>query len=71
MRVLSISRDAVKVINDGDEETLSFAFNSLKTTVVSTKGKPTAVKKDDSKESDRDKRRRQYDEWRKRREQPK
>ena len=71
IRVLSISRDAVKVINDGDEETLSFAFNSLKTTVVSTKGKPTAVKKDDSKESDGDKRRRQYDEWRKRREQPK
>ena len=71
VRVLSISRDAVKVINDGDEETLSFAFNSLKTTVVSTKGKPTAVKKDDSKESDRDKRRRQYDEWRKRSEQPK
>ena len=71
IRVLSISRDAVKVVNDGDEETLSFAFNSLKTTVVSTKGKPTAVKKDDSKESDGDKRRRQYDEWRKRREQPK
>ena len=69
IRVLSISRDAVKVINDGDEETLSFAFNSLKTTVLSTKGKPTAVKKDDSKESDRDKRRRQYDEWRKRSEQ--
>ena len=68
IRVLSISRDAVKVVNDGDEETLSFAFNSLKTTVVSTKGKPTAVKKDDSKESDTDKRRRQYDEWRKRRE---
>ena len=71
IRVLSISRDAVKVVNDGDEETLSFAFNSLKTTVVSTKGKPTAVKKDDSKESDRDKSRRQYDEWRKRSEQPK
>ena len=71
IRVLSISRDAVKVVNDGDEETLSFAFNSLKTTVLSTKGKPTAVKKDDSKESDRDKRRRQYDEWRKRSEQPK
>ena len=68
VRVLSISRDVVKVVNDGDEETLSFAFNSLKTTVVSTKGKPTAVKKDDSKESDRDKRRQQYDEWRKRRE---
>ena len=68
VRVLSISRDVVKVVNDGDEETLSFAFNSLKTTVVSTKGKPTAVKKDDSKESDTDKRRRQYDEWRKRRE---
>ena len=31
VRVLSISRDAVKVVNDGDEETLSFAFNSLKT----------------------------------------
>ena len=71
VRVLSISKDVVKVVNDGDEETLSFAFNSLKTTVVSTKGKPTVVKKDDSKESDRDKRRRQYDEWRKRSEQPK
>ena len=72
VRVLSISsQDVVKVVNDGDEETLSFSFNSLKTTVVSTKGKPTAVKKDDSKESDGDKRRRQYDEWRKRREQPK
>jgi len=68
VRVLSISKDIVKVVNDGDEETLSFAFNSLKTTVVSTKGKPTAVKKEDSKESDTDKRRRQYDEWRKRRE---
>jgi hypothetical protein len=68
VRVLSISRDVVKVVNDGDEETLSFAFNSLKTTVVSTKGKPTAVKKDDSTEGDRDKRRRQYDEWRKSRE---
>tara|TARA_R110002051_G_scaffold247295_1_gene306878 strand:- start:190 stop:669 length:480 start_codon:yes stop_codon:yes gene_type:complete len=71
VRVLSISKDVVKVVNDGNEETLSFAFNSLKTTVVSTKGKPTAVKKDDSKEDDRDKRRRQYDEWRKKNESPK
>jgi len=65
IRVLSISRDAVKVVNDGDEETLSFAFNSLKTTIVSTKGKTTVAKKDNNEENDRDKRRRQYDEWRK------
>ena len=65
IRVLSISRDAVKVVNDGDEETLSFAFNSLKTTLKSTKGKTTVAKKDNNEENDRDKRRRQYDEWRK------
>jgi len=68
VRVLSISRDAVKVVNDGNEETLSFAFNSLKTTHLSTKSKPTVAKKDNSEESDSDKRRRQYDEWRKKRE---
>jgi len=68
VRVLSISRDAVKVVNDGNEETLSFAFNSLKTTHFSTKSKPTVAKKDNSEESDSDKRRRQYDEWRKKRE---
>jgi len=65
IRVLSISRDAVEVVNDGAEETLSFAFNSLKTTIVSTKGKTTVAKKDNNEENDRDKRRRQYDEWRK------
>ena len=71
MRVLSVFKDIVKVVNDGNEETLSFAFNSLKTTRLSTKGKPTVAKKDNSEESDSDKRRRQYDEWRKKREQPK
>ena len=65
IRVLSISRDAVEVVNDGAEETLSFAFNSLKTTIVSTKGKTTVAKKGNNEEDDRDKRRRQYDEWRK------
>ena len=59
VRVLSISRDVVTVVNGGKKETLSFAFNRLKTTVV---------KKDNSTEGDRDKRRRQYDEWRKSRE---
>ena len=52
VRVLSISRDAVKVINDGDEETLSFLDNSLPNIFTGTKGKATVVKKD-SKESSR------------------
>jgi len=61
VRVLSISRDTVKVINDGDEETLSFLHNSLPSIFTGTKGKATVI--------DQNERRRQYDEWRKRREQ--
>jgi hypothetical protein len=52
VRVLSISRDVVKVVNDGDEETLSFLDNSLPNIFTGTKGKATVVKKD-SKESSR------------------
>jgi hypothetical protein len=52
VRVLSISKDAVKVVNDGHEETLSFLTNSLPSTVTGTKSKATVVKKD-SKESSR------------------
>jgi hypothetical protein len=36
--------------------------------LLSTKSKPTVAKKDNSEESASDKRRRQYDEWRKKRE---
>jgi len=52
VKVLTISRDAVKVVNDGTEQVLTFASNRLKTTVLGVKGKPTVVKKD-SKESSR------------------
>jgi len=52
VRVLSISRDVVKVINDGDEETLSFLNNKIPSIFTSTKGKATVVKKD-TKESSR------------------
>ena len=60
VRVLSISRDAVKVINDGDEETLSFLNNRIPSIFTGTKGKATVI--------DQNERRRQYDEWRKREE---
>ena len=50
--VLTISRDAVKVVNDGTEQVLTFVSNSLKTTVLGVKGKPTIVRKD-SKDSSR------------------
>ena len=46
VRVLSISRDVVKVVNDGDEETLSFLDNSLPNMFTSIKGKATVVKRD-------------------------
>jgi len=48
VKVLSISRDIVKVVNDGDEETLSFLDNSLPSIFTGTKGKgkATVVKKD-------------------------
>ena len=52
VRVLSISKDIVKVVNDGDEETLSFLDNSLPNIFTGTKGKATVVKKD-SRESSR------------------
>lgn len=52
VRVLSISRDVVKVVNDGDEETLSFLDNSIPSIFTGTKGKATVVKKD-SRESSR------------------
>jgi hypothetical protein len=52
IRVLNISKDAVKVVNDGHEETLSFLTNSLPSIVTGTKSKATVVKKD-SRESSR------------------
>jgi len=52
VRVLSISKDAVKVVNDGHEETLSFLTNSLPSIFTGTRSKATVVKKD-SKESSR------------------
>ena len=52
VRVLSISRDVVKVVNNGDEETLSFLNNKIPTTFTSLKGKATVVKRD-SKERNR------------------
>ena len=104
VRVLSISRDVVKVVNDGDEETLSFLDNSIPSIFTGKKGKATVVKKDSRESSrsrssrdreskkpttssptrveslqsgqhqiksniDQNERRRQYDEWRKRRDQ--
>jgi len=48
IRVLSISRNVVKVVNDGDEETLSFLDNSLPSIFTGTKGKATVVKKESS-----------------------
>jgi hypothetical protein len=52
IKVLTVSRDAVKVVNDGTEQVLTFTSNRLKTTVLGVKGKPTVVKKD-SRESSR------------------
>ena len=52
VRVLTISRDAVNLLNDGEEQILTFTSNRIKTTVLGVKGKPTVVKKD-SKESSR------------------
>ena len=52
VKVLTISRDAVKLLNDGEEQVLTFTSNRLKTTVLGVKGKPTVVKKD-SKDSSR------------------
>ena len=52
IKVLTISRDAVKVVNDGEEQVLTFTSNRIKTTVLGVKGKPTVVKKD-SKDSSR------------------
>jgi len=52
VKVLTISRDAVKILNDGEEQVLTFTSNRIKTTVLGVKGKPTVVKKD-SKDSSR------------------
>ena len=52
IKVLTVSKDAVKVVNDGTEQVLTFTSNRLKTTVLGVKGKPTVVKKD-SKDSSR------------------
>ena len=52
VKILTISRDAVKLLNDGEEQVLTFTSNRLKTTVLGVKGKPTVVKKD-SKDSSR------------------
>ena len=46
VKVLTVSKDAVKVVNDGTEQVLTFTSNRLKTTVLGVKGKPTVVKKD-------------------------
>ena len=53
VRVLNISKDAVKVVNDGHEETLSFLDNSLPSIFTGTKGKATVVKKDSKESSSR------------------
>jgi len=53
VRVLNISKDAVKVVNDGNEETLSFLDNSLPSIFTSTRGKATVVKKDSKESSSR------------------
>ena len=50
IRVLTVSKDAVKVVNDGTEQVLTFTSNRLKTTVLGVKGKPTVIKKDSKKD---------------------
>jgi len=52
IKVLAISKDAVRIVNSGTEQVLTFASNRLKTTIISVKGKPTVVK-ESSKESSR------------------
>ena len=50
IKVLAISKDAVRIVNSGTEQVLTFASNRLKTTIISAKGKPTIVKKDSKKD---------------------
>ena len=52
-KVLSVSRDGVRVNNNGTEQVLTFASNRLKTTIISVKGKPTVIKKDGKESSSR------------------
>ena len=51
IKVLTVSKDAVRIVNDGTEQVLTFASNRLKTTIISAKGKPTVIKKDSKKDS--------------------
>jgi len=53
VKVLSVSRDGVRVNNNGTEQVLTFASNRLKTTIISVKGKPTVIKKDGKESSSR------------------
>jgi len=53
IKVLSVSRDGVRVNNNGTEQVLTFASNRLKTTIISVKGKPTVIKKDGKESSSR------------------